>query len=154
MKSLKLLFLLVLCLPSFITAQTGPKFEVEGGETINTGTHLRNKEVKYEIKFKNSGDEDLKIVSVSATCGCSSALASSENLKPGEEGVINFTFNGIGMGPITKSIVVSTNEKENSSHQINLTMNMVDPVTLNPTSIITQGKVGEEINQWRADRHP
>lgn len=147
MKSLKLLFLLVLCLPSFITAQTGPKFEVEGGETINTGTHLRNKEVKYEIKFKNSGDEDLKIVSVSATCGCSSALASSENLKPGEEGVINFTFNGIGMGPITKSIVVSTNEKENSSHQINLTMNMVDPVTLNPTSIITQGKVGEEINQ-------
>ena len=147
MKSLKLLFLLVLCLPSFITAQTGPKFEVEGGETINTGTHLRNKEVKYEIKFKNSGDEDLKIVSVSATCGCSSALASSEDLKPGEEGVINFTFNGIGMGPITKSIVVSTNEKENSSHQINLTMNMVDPVTLNPTSIITQGKVGEEINQ-------
>ena len=89
----------------------------------------------------------LKIVSVSATCGCSSALSSSDTLEPGEEGTIKFTFNGIGMGPITKSIIVSTNEKENSSHQIDLKMNMVDPVTLNPTSIITQGKVGEEINQ-------
>lgn len=147
MKITKLFFLLILFSPAFLFAQTGPKFEVEGGETINTGTHLRNKEVKYEIKFKNSGDEDLKILSVSATCGCSSALASNQDLKPGEEGIIDFTFNGIGMGPITKSIVVSTNEEENSSHTISLTMNMVDPVTLSPTSIVTQGKVGEEINQ-------
>jgi hypothetical protein len=147
MKTIKLFFLLILLSPAFLFAQTGPKFEVEGGETINTGTHLRNKEVKYEIKFKNSGDEDLKILSVSATCGCSSALASNQDLKPGEEGIIDFTFNGIGMGPITKSIVVSTNEEENSSHTISLTMNMVDPVTLSPTSIVTQGKVGEEINQ-------
>lgn len=147
MKTIKLLFLLILFSPAFLLAQKGPKFEVEGGETINTGSHLRNKEVKFDIKFKNSGDEDLKILSVSATCGCSSALASNQDLKPGEEGMINFTFNGIGMGPVTKSIVVSTNEKENNSHTISLTMNMVDPVTLSPSSIVTQGKVGEEINQ-------
>lgn len=147
MKTIKLLFLLILFSPSFLFSQTGPRFEVEGGETINTGTHLRNKEVKYEIKFENTGDKDLKILSVSATCGCSSALASNEDFKPGEEGIINFTFNGIGLGSITKSVVVTTNENENSSHTINLTMNMVDPVTLNPTSIVTQGKVGDEIEQ-------
>ena len=89
----------------------------------------------------------MKILSVSATCGCSSALASNQDLKPGEEGIINFTFNGIGMGSVTKSIVVNTNEKENNNHVISLTMNMVDPVTLSPSSIVTQGKVGEEINQ-------
>lgn len=147
MKTIKLFFLLILFSPAFLLAQTGPKFDVEGGETINTGSHLRNKEVKYEIKFRNSGDEDLKILSVSATCGCSSALASNQDLKPGEEGIINFTFNGIGMGSVTKSIVVNTNEKENNNHVISLTMNMVDPVTLSPSSIVTQGKVGEEINQ-------
>jgi len=146
MKS-KLLFLFILLMPVLLYAQTGPKFEVEGDQPINTGVHLRNKEVHYDIKFKNAGDEILKIVSVSATCGCSSALSSSDTLQPGEEGIIKFTFNGIGMGPITKSIIVSTNEKENSSHQIDMQMNMVDPVTLNPSSIITQGKVGEEIKQ-------
>jgi hypothetical protein len=108
---------------------------------------MRNKEVHYEIKFKNSGDEDLKIVSVSATCGCSSALSTSDSLKPGEEGTINFTFNGLGMGQVTKNIVVSTNEKENPNHTISLTMNMVEPVTLDPSSIITQGKVGDELSQ-------
>jgi hypothetical protein len=147
MKSTKLLLLFILLTPVMIYAQAGPKFEVEGDQPINTGVHLRNKEVHYDIKFKNAGDEILKIVSVSATCGCSSALSTSDTLQPGEEGLIKFTFNGIGMGPITKSIIVSTNEKENSSHQIDLKMNMVDPVTLNPTSIITQGKVGEEIKQ-------
>jgi hypothetical protein len=147
MKTIKLLLLFILLAPALLYAQTGPKFEVEGDQPINTGAHLRNKEVHYDIKFKNAGDEELKIVSVSATCGCSSALSTSDTLQPGEEGIIKFTFNGIGMGTITKSVVVNTNEKENNSHTISLTMNMVDPVTLNPTTIITQGKVGDEIKQ-------
>lgn len=143
----KILVLSFLFLPFVILAQNGPKFEIPEGETINTGNHLRNAEVQYEIKFKNSGDDTLKIVSVSATCGCSSALSSSNVLLPGKEGSIKFTFNGIGMGPVTKSIVVSTNEAQDNTHQINMVMNMVDPVTLTPASIITEGKVGEELNQ-------
>jgi hypothetical protein len=143
----KLLILSFLLIPFALFAQNGPKFEITGGETINTGSHIRNAEVNYDIVFKNSGDDTLKIMSVSATCGCSSALASSNSLLPGEEGIIKFKFNGIGMGPVTKSFVVSTNEAESNSHQINMVMNMVDPVTLTPASIITEGKVGEELNQ-------
>ena len=147
MNTHKLLILLFLFFPLVLLAQNGPKFEIAGGETINTGSHIRNAEVNYDITFKNSGDDTLKIVSVSSTCGCSSALATSNALLPGEEGIIKFKFNGIGMGPVTKSIVISTNEAEANSHQINMVMNMVDPVTLTPASIITAGKVGEELNQ-------
>jgi hypothetical protein len=125
----------------------GPKFQLYDGETINTGNHMRNVELNYDIKFKNSGDDTLKIITVSATCGCSSVLLSSNTLLPGEDGSIKFTFNGMGMGQVTKTIVVSTNEAENNSHQISMVMNMVDPVTINPQSIITQGKVGDEITQ-------
>lgn len=144
MKTAKLLFLILLT-PVLLYAQTGPKFEVIGGEQINTGSHLRNKEVHYDIQFKNSGDENLKIVMVTATCGCSSALATSDELKPGEEGTIKFTFNGLGMGKVTKSVLVSTNEKEDKDHTISLTMDMVEPVTIRPESILTSGKVGDEI---------
>jgi hypothetical protein len=147
MNILKLIILTLLFLPITVFAQNGPKFDIPGGETINTGNHIRNVEVKYEIKFNNSGDDTLKITYVSTTCGCSSALVSSNALLPGEEGSINFIFNGIGMGMVTKSVVVSTNEAVGNSHQINMVMNMVDPVSLKPASIITEGKVGDEIKQ-------
>lgn len=144
---MKTILIAILFIPLIAFAQTGPKLEVEGGENINTGSHVRGKEVIYEIKFKNSGDSDLKINGVQTSCGCSSALASSDLLKPGEAGSIKFTFNGQGFGEVMKSVIVSTNETENNYHTIHMTMKMVDPVTLTPESIITEGKVGDELKQ-------
>jgi hypothetical protein len=74
-------------------------------------------------------------------------LSSSDIIKPGETGSIKFTFNGQGFGQVSKAVTVSTNETDKPSHVIYLTMNMVDPVTLNPQSIITEGKVGDELKQ-------
>jgi hypothetical protein len=117
---------------------------IEEGDKINTGSHHRGKEVVYEIKFKNSGDADLRINGVQTSCGCSSALSSSEIIKPGESGSINFTFNGQGFGMVSKSVTVVTNETDNPSH-VQLTMNMVSPV-IESQSIITE-EVGDEVKQ-------
>lgn len=144
MKKFILIFLL---LPLTFFAQTGPKLEVEGGENLDAGSFLRGKEVVYEIKFKNSGDTDLKINGVQTSCGCSSALASSDLLKPGESGSIKFTFNGQGFGPVMKSVIISTNESESNYHTVHVNMNMVDAISYNPQSIITEGKVGDELKQ-------
>lgn len=144
---MKKLILAVLFIPVILFSQTGPKLEVIGGENINTGSHRRGQEVTYEIQFKNSGDQDLKITGVQTSCGCSSALAGSDAVKPGETGSIKFTFNGQGMGSVTKIVMISTNEPGNPTHNVQMTMNMADPVTLNPGSIITEGKVGDELTQ-------
>jgi hypothetical protein len=144
---MKKLILSLLFLPILIFAQSGPKFEVEGGSDIAAGSFMRGKEVNYEIKFKNTGDADLKISGVQTSCGCSSALISSDVLKPGEAGSIKFTFNGQGFGPVMKSVFVSTNETGNNYHQINVNMKMLDPISLTPQSIITEGKVGDELKQ-------
>jgi Protein of unknown function (DUF1573) len=141
------LFLFLLIIPLFVSAQSGPKLEIEGGENINTGSHLRGKEVHYDIKFKNVGDEDLKITSVSTSCGCSSALVSADLLKPGESGKIDFMFNGLGMGTVQKNVMIQTNEAVTPFHTIAMTMTMIEPVTLTPQSIITEGKVGEELTK-------
>jgi hypothetical protein len=128
-------------------AQTGPVLQIDGGETINTGTFQRGKEVNYDINFKNSGDADLKIISVAATCGCSSALASDSIIKPGESGIIKFTFNGNGFGQVSKNLIVNTNEPVHNNHTLQMNMNMVDPVGLTPQSIISEGNVGDELNK-------
>jgi hypothetical protein len=141
-----ILLTIILFFPVFVFAQTGPIFDIPGGEKLDLGGHMRGKEVKYDIVFKNSGDADLKITSVSTTCGCSTALLSNDLIKPGDEGTIQFTFNGNGYGPVTKGVVVYTNETTNV-HNIMITMNMVEPLSLSPASIVTSGKVGEELNQ-------
>lgn len=146
MKMKKLLLVLIL-LPVMVFAQSGPKLEIDGGTSINTGSHLRGKEVVYDISFRNAGDQDLKITGVQTSCGCSSALASSDVIKPGESGSIKFTFNGIGFGTVTKAVTISTNEAAGNVHTLQVSMTMTDPILLNPQSIISEGKVGDELNQ-------
>ncbi len=144
---MKKLLLALLLFPVLLFAQTGPKIEIAGGDNINTGNHRRGQELTFEITFKNIGDQDLKVTSVQTSCGCSSALASADVVKPGETGTVKFTYNGQGMGSVTKAVMISTNENGSSTKNVLLTMNMVDPLTLNPGSIITEGKVGDELKQ-------
>ncbi len=146
---MKTLFILIFSIlfPLIVFSQAGPKLEVIGGETIDAGSHTRGQAVHYDIRFKNTGDADLHINSVSTSCGCSTALASSDTIKAGEDGSIDFNFNGNGFGPVAKNVFINTNENGNSVHTLLVTMNMVDPLTLNPASIMTQAKVGEEVKQ-------
>ncbi len=147
MLKMKKLFIALLFFPAILLAQSGPKIEIVGGDNINTGNHKRGQELTYDITFKNVGDQDLVITGVQTSCGCSSALAGSDAVKPGETGTIKFTFNGQGMGSVTKVVMISSNENGSSTKNVQMTMNMVDPVTLNPGSIITEGKVGDELTQ-------
>lgn len=143
---MKLHYLALLFVPFQLFAQS-PKFEIEGGDAINTGNHVRGREVQYDIIFKNAGDAELKISSVSTTCGCSSALTTGDVVNPGETGTIKFTFNGNASGLVSKGVVVTTNETANNVHNLTVQMNMVEPLSLDPAAIMTQGKVGEELNQ-------
>ena len=144
---MKKIFIALFFLPLFIFAQNGPKLEVVGGDNINTGSHKRGVPVEYDITVKNAGDQDLVITNVQTSCGCSSALAGSDAIKPGETGIIKFNFNGQGMGQVSKTVMITTNETGSSTHNVVMTMMMADPVTINPGSIISEGKVGDEIKQ-------
>jgi hypothetical protein len=144
---MKNLLFALLFFPLAVLAQSGPKMEIVGGDNINTGTHRRGVEVVYEIQFKNVGDQDLQVTGVSTSCGCSSALAGNDAIKPGELGTIKFSYNGQGMGSVTKALMITTNEAAGNQHTVQLTMTMADPITFNPQSIISEGKVGDEIKQ-------
>lgn len=145
MKLRYLFFFLII--PAQLFSQPAPKFEIEGGESLNIGNFPKGKEVQYEIIFKNSGEGELKVNSVTTTCGCSSALTTGDVVKSGETGTIKFTFNGNGSGQVSKGVVVTTNEPANNVHNLTVQINMIDPLTLEPSSIMTEGKVGDELNQ-------
>jgi hypothetical protein len=140
---LKYYFISILLLSASIYSQ--PKLEIE--RNIDAGRYLRGKEVSYEVRFRNTGNENLEITSLSTSCGCTGALLSDRILEPGQSGTIKFTFNGQGYGTVTKSLYINTNEPDNQQHTVNVTMHMVEPLSCSPQSIISEGKVGDEIIQ-------
>jgi hypothetical protein len=66
------------------------------------------------FSFKNVGDSTLKILDIRSTCGCAVAALKKKVYETQEGGKIKVNFFSRGRkGKITKSIFITTNEKEN-----------------------------------------
>ncbi|MBI5371514.1 MAG: DUF1573 domain-containing protein [Sphingobacteriales bacterium] len=85
------------------------------------GKLTKGKEIEITWRFKNSGDKNLVIENVSASCGCTIPEKPEKPFAPGEEGVIKAKFNGSGSGSITKQVTVIANTKNTSTHILTFT---------------------------------
>lgn len=66
--------------------------------------------VEHNFKFKNTGEADLTIRNVTASCGCTQPSFPFLPIAPGEEGVIGVTFNSTGkINEQRPTVTVSTN---------------------------------------------
>jgi len=60
------------------------------------GKVIQGEVVSYAFKFKNTGNADLVIANISATCGCTAGKYPKLPVKPGEEEFIEISFNSSG----------------------------------------------------------
>ncbi len=80
------------------------------------GQLIQGEKVSCVFKFTNTGDADLVLVKVSASCGCTASDYSRDPIKPGEESKIEVTFDsGHQKGIQNKTITVLTNTKPQST---------------------------------------
>ncbi|HNS17462.1 MAG TPA: DUF1573 domain-containing protein [Bacteroidales bacterium] len=78
------------------------------------GRIIQGEVVTYAFKFRNTGKSDLLISSVSSSCGCTVSKYSKEPVRPGEQGVLQVTFNSEGRkGFQSKTVTVLTNAQPN-----------------------------------------
>lgn len=64
------------------------------------------------FKFKNTGRQDIQILNVRPSCGCTTSEYTKEVVKPGGTGVVKATYDPAGRpGPFNKSIAVTTNDQ-------------------------------------------
>jgi hypothetical protein len=90
-----------------------PEFKFET-ETHDFGTILQGEKVKYNFKFKNVGNADLLISSVSGSCGCTVADYPKMPIKPNQESNILVTFDSDGKhGFQHKTITLVSNTQPN-----------------------------------------
>ena len=65
---------------------------------------------RYTFHFKNKGNMPLKIMSVNASCGCTTPKWSQDLIQPGKKGFIKVTFNSAGKeGKVQKTITAYCN---------------------------------------------
>ena len=67
----------------------------------------------YSFVYSNRGEANLIISKAEADCGCMKVTVPTEQVKPGEKGIIEVEFNSSGMiGKQLKTIEIQSNSKE------------------------------------------
>ncbi len=119
-----LTFLTVVLAVAFMNAQsTTPGTTAEPVKTSGPHLEWQSTVVDYgEIKkgsdpvrkavFTNTGTEPLIIKSARGSCGCTVPTWPKEPIMPGEKGVIEIRYDTQRVGPINKTVSVTTNESD------------------------------------------
>ncbi|MBK9108986.1 MAG: DUF1573 domain-containing protein [Saprospiraceae bacterium] len=104
------------------TKTTGPHLEWES-TVVDYGEIKKGSEPLRKAVFTNTGTEPLIIMSARGSCGCTVPTWPKEPIMPGEKGVIEIRYDTQRVGPINKSVSVTTNEGGQES-RINLKGNI------------------------------
>lgn len=147
----------VLCLTAQLSAAPKIKFEqtmYDFGKTSQVDT------VTGVFKFKNVGDEVLKLEQPKPTCGCTVVEFKSDTLKPGESGELPFTMNlGQFRTVLEKHIIVKSNDPQTPEISLGLKVDYtplyeLSPVSLTPNLAFGVDQVEQSTTITRTDGKP
>jgi len=115
MKKLFTFFLFSIALSAVSFAQNaGPVMEFKSN-TVDYGVIDQGAEPYREFEFTNKGTEPLLIKNAKGSCGCTVPEYSKNPIMPGETGVLKVRYDTKRVGPINKTITVTTNETANDT---------------------------------------
>lgn len=119
MKRLSMILAFVTLSFTAAVAQSDSKVETAGGaeitfetEVIDYGTINQNADGVRTFKFKNTGNAPLVISNARGSCGCTVPTWPKKPINPGETGDIKVKYATNRLGPINKSVTVSSNASE------------------------------------------
>lgn len=110
----------------------GPKIKVEN-PIHNFGKMGPGSKNKCEFRFKNVGDDVLKITKVKKTCGCTVPQLSKKEYEPGESGTIKVTYSA-GKRPVKvkKHLYIQSNDKSNPKATLTVKGEIAKKVEVEP----------------------
>jgi DNA-binding XRE family transcriptional regulator len=104
-------------------------------KTADLHPTLADKEAIAHYKYKNTGDKPVKISSVRASCGCTTAALAKDVVAPGETGEITATFTiGNRIGVQKKTITVVTDDQPDPT-LLTLTATIPQLLEVQPTFV-------------------
>lgn len=135
MKKLSTILGIFLFMTAAVTAQESAKIETAGGaemsfesEVIDYGTIPQNADGLRIFKFKNTGNAPLIISNAKGSCGCTVPTWPKQPINPGESAEIKVKYATNRLGPINKSVTVTSNATT-PSKVLRIKGNVVDKET-------------------------
>lgn len=77
--------------------------------TIDYGEIARGSDGVRVFEFTNTGDVPLVVSNVASSCGCTIPKRPEEPIQPGQTGVIEVKYDTNRVGPIRKTVTVTSN---------------------------------------------
>jgi hypothetical protein len=118
--------------------ENGPEIEFEK-LVHDYGDVPYNGNGECEFRFTNTGNEPLIIQKPKSSCGCTVPSWPKEPILPGESEVINVTYRTTKVGPINKTITVTSNAKTNST----VVLRIKGKVLEQPTEAMPEKEMGK-----------
>jgi len=140
-------------------AQAAPKLQFES-LVYDFGKTSQVEPVTGVFKFKNTGDEVLKLEQPKPSCGCTLTELKTDTLKPGESGELPFTLHlGQAKAVFDKRIAVKSNDP--ATPEVSLVIKAdytplyaVNPLTLSPKLAFGQNDTAQSTTITRTDGKP
>jgi hypothetical protein len=93
-------------------SKSGPVMEIEPTDHDFGGVR-QNQKLVHEFTVNNTGTEDLEIIRIATSCGCTAAVSAERIIKPGASTTLEVTLETRKYkGVIQKSISVASNDRQ------------------------------------------
>ncbi|MCB0482535.1 MAG: DUF1573 domain-containing protein [Flavobacteriales bacterium] len=109
-----------------LNIESGAKIEFEK-EVHDFGNLTQGGDATTEFKFTNTGNEPLIISNSQGSCGCTVPSWPREPIAPGASNVIKVKYDSQRLGPINKSVTITSNGINSPSTVIRIKGNITPP---------------------------
>jgi hypothetical protein len=127
-----------------------PKVSIDKA-TVDLGIVYNGTVKKARVVIKNSGNDTLRILGVSTSCGCTTVRRPKDFLRSGESDAVEVEFNSTGFrGKIEKHIEILSNDPKTPRASVTLLCNVIEELQpVNNASVVWLGTVpiGKTIEQ-------
>ncbi|MBP1597005.1 MAG: hypothetical protein H6Q05_2382 [Acidobacteria bacterium] len=103
----------------------------------NFGKATEGETLRHVFKFTNKGSAPLEVISVNASCGCTSTLLSSQKIAPGQSGQLEVTIatEGLNTPEINKTVSITSNDPRQPQVILSLTAELVPEFVISEPSV-------------------
>jgi hypothetical protein len=134
-----LIALLLVGAPAAAAPRGAPALRFDA-ETCDVGSVVQGEQPACDFTFANAGGAELRILQVEPTCGCTSALLSSDRLAPGERGRIRVVFDSENFaGEVVKEIEVRSNDPGRPQLTVRLRAVVEPEIEFEPSTVQFDG---------------
>jgi hypothetical protein len=104
------------------------------------GTVTQGEQPRCTFAFTNAGDEELRVLRVEPTCGCTTALTAAPLLAPGQRGEVAVTFDSSNFaGDVVKELTVLSSDPAHPAVTLSVRALVEPEVDFEPRTVTFEG---------------